>query len=220
MDDSPFPPRIDRRVALKWMLTASASLAASRHLPGVDAPTPATAALIKARGYGPDPSMVKIYQVGEVWPLTFTPVQRRASIALCDVIIPADADSPAASTVGVPDFVDEWISAPYPAQAADRPIVLEGLAWIDAEARRRFGKDFAGLTTEEQDSICAEISDPSRVKAENAGALKFFKRFRDLVAGGYYTTPVGMKAIGYTGNIPLPTFAGPPEEALRHVGLA
>jgi hypothetical protein len=52
------------------------------------------------------------------------------------VIIPADDDSPSASAVGVPDFIDEWISSPYPAQAGDRRIVLDGLQWIDDEAQR------------------------------------------------------------------------------------
>mgnify|MGYP000255188437 CR=1 FL=1 len=51
-------------------------------------------------------------------------------------------------------------------------------------------------------------------------AATFFKRFRDLTAGGYYTTPEGMKAIGYVGNMPSGAFEGPPIEALKHVGLA
>jgi hypothetical protein len=78
--------------------------------------------VITAKGYGPDPSMVKIYQPGDVWPLTLTEPQRRTTRALCDLIIPADDTSPSASAVGVPDFIDEWISSPYPAQAGDRRI--------------------------------------------------------------------------------------------------
>ena len=40
------------------------------------------------------------------------------------------------------DFIDEWISAPYPQQRGDREIVLPGLKWIEAEAQKRFGKAF------------------------------------------------------------------------------
>jgi len=36
------------------------------------------------KGYGLDPSMVKVYQPGDVWPLTFTDAQRRTARALCD----------------------------------------------------------------------------------------------------------------------------------------
>jgi len=163
--------------------------------------------------------MVKIYKAGDVWPLTLTAEQRRAAIALCDVIIPADETSPSASAVGVPNFIDEWVSAPYPVQQADRPIILKGLAWIDAEARARFGMAFAELKAEQQMSICDDVCDPAHVKPEHADAMTFFIRYRDLTSGGYYTTPEGMLAIGYVGNTPLATFAGPPPEALKHLGL-
>jgi hypothetical protein len=211
-------PRIDRRTAIQWMLTAAATVAVrDRELFAADT---AGTAPITVKGYGPDPSMVKLYQPGDVWPLTLTEPQRRAAQALCDVIVPADDTSPSASAVGVPDFIDEWISSPYPAQAGDRRIVLEGLKWIDDEANRRFQKSFAELTPEEQIAICDDICNAAKAKPEHKLAVAFFKRYRDLTAGGYYTTPEGMKAIGYVGNRPLATFDGPPVEALKHVGLA
>lgn len=206
-------PRIDRRVAIQWMLGATASLAAS------DGGLFAADGVIKAKGYGPDPSMVKIYKPGDVWPLTFTETQRRTASALCDVIVPADEASPSASTVGVHDFIDEWISSPYPAQAGDRRTILEGLKWIDDEATNRFQKRFADLTSEQQTAICDDLAS-AKPKPEHKKAASFFKRYRDLTAGGYFTTPEGMKAIGYVGNVPSGTFEGPPIEALKHVGLA
>jgi Gluconate 2-dehydrogenase subunit 3 len=209
--------RIDRRVAIQWMLTATASVALRAPLAlGTDV----TTASLKAKGYGPDPSMVKAYKPGDVWPLTFTEPQRKTTRALCDVIIPADDTSPSASAVGVQDFIDEWISSPYPAQAGDRRIILEGLKWIEDNAQRQFGKAFADLAYEQQSTICEDISSATKAKPEHKKAVPFFKRMRDLVAGGYYTTPEGMKAIGYVGNMPSGTFEGPPLEALKHVGLA
>ena len=215
MNSPETPPRMDRRVAIKWMLTAAASLAV---IDRAGAASPSV--LVKAQGYGPDPSMVKIYNPGDVWPLTLNDTQRRATVALCDVMIPADESSPSASTVGVPDFIDEWVSSPYPGQAGDRTMILNGLAWIDAESQRRHGANFADLSLARQTGICDDICDPQTAKSEHAAAVRFFKRFRDLAAGGYYTTPQGMEAIGYLGNTPLAEFPGPPIEALRHVGLA
>jgi len=203
--------RIDRRVAIQWMLSAAATVAVR------DPQAWAAEAPITAKGYGPDPSMVKIYQPGDVWPLTLTEPQRHAARALCDVIIPSDDTSPSASAVGVPDFIDEWISSPYPAQSGDRLIILDGLKWIDEEAKRRFQKTFADLTLEQQTAICDDLAS---TKPKDKKAASFFKRYRDLTAGGYYTTPEGMKAIGYVGNVPSATFDGPPVEALKHVGLA
>jgi hypothetical protein len=97
--------------------------------------------------------------------------------------------------------------------------ILDGLKWIDEEAQRRFQKLFADLTLEQQTAICDDIASlKPNPKLKKAAA--FFKRYRDLTAGGYYTTPEGMKAIGYVGNVPSATFEGPPVEALKHVGLA
>lgn len=211
---------MDRRLAIKWMLTASASLTAAGHLSRADFADGPASTVATVHGYGPDPSMVKIYQAGDVWPLTLTARQRRAAAALCDVIIPADETSPSASAVGVTDFIDEWVSAPYPLQVADRPLILEGLGWIDTESRARFGADFADLKPAQQTAICDDICDPAHVKPEHASGLKFFLRYRNLTSGGYYTTPQGMVAIGYVANTPLAEFAGPSTEALQHLGLA
>ena len=64
------------------------------------------------------------------------------------------------------------------------------------------------------------LADSAKATPERKKMAPFFKRYRDLTAGGYYTTPEGMKAIGYVGNIASATFEGPPIEALKHVGLA
>src|SRR6186713_597920 len=104
---------MDRRTTLKWVLAAAAtSPLADRVLFAAETSRQAPAAV----GYGADPDLIKTYKPGELWPLTLNPVQRRAATALCDVIIPADEKSPSASAVGVVDFIDEWISAPYPRQ--------------------------------------------------------------------------------------------------------
>ena len=205
-------PQLDRRQAIQWMLAAGASLGLRE--------AAESAAPVRAQGYGPDPSMVRIYQPGDVWPLTLSPPPRRTAAALCDVMIPADEASPSASAVGVTDFIDEWISSPYPGQAADRRLVLDGLAWIEQEAQRRFLAGFADLREDQQCAICDDLCDPAQARPEHKSAARFFKRYRDLTAGGYYTTPEGMRDIGYRGNVSLAAFDGPPVEALRHVGLA
>jgi len=121
--------------------------------------------------------------------------------------------------VGVVDFLDEWISAPYPAQVADRGIVLPGLAWIDGESARRFGRAFAELDAAQQASIGDDICHAATAKPEFREAARFFATYRDLTAGGFYTTPQGRQDLRYVGNMPLATFDGPPPEVLRKVGL-
>ena len=114
------------------------------------------------------------------------------------MIIPADDQGPSASSVKVPDFIDEWVSAPYPGHDRDRKLITEGLAWIEAEAQRRFQNDFGSLVVRQRNAICDDICFEPKAKPEFKTAARFFRRFRDLTAGGYYTTPEGMKDIGYT----------------------
>jgi hypothetical protein len=214
---TPALSRLDRRTAIKWMLTAAASAALLPQLGFAGEPG---AARVAGKGYGSDPDLLKDYKPGDVWPLTLTDAQRRTAAALCDVIIPADARGPSASAVHVHDFIDEWVSAPYPDQQKDRPVILEGLAWLEAEAQKRFGAEFTNLVARQKNAICDDICHEPDAQPAFKKAAHFFKRFRDLTAGGYYTTPEGMKDIGYVGNVALEKFEGPPPEVLQKLGLA
>ncbi len=211
-------PRLDRREAIKWMMTVAASLTLVRRPVFGETGAPA-AAEPSGHGYGTDPDLTKTYNPGDLWPLTLSPARKRTATALCDVIVPADANSGAASSVGVPDFIDEWISAPYPDQQKDRPIILDGLAWIEAEAQRRFGVGFADAIPSQQHQICDDICYEPEAKPEFKSAAKFFTLHRTLTLGGFYTTPVGLKDIGYIGNVPLASFDGPPAELVAKLGL-
>lgn len=221
ISDNATPARMDRREAIKWMLTAAASLAVLEGTAfGADGATASSLPPVTAKGYGTDPDLIKVYKPGDVWPLTFDDAQRATAAALCDTIIPADAKGPSASAVKVQDFIDEWVSAPYPGHDNDRKLIVEGLAWIDAEAQKRYQNRFVNLVTRQKNAICDDICYVPKAKPEFARGAEFFKRFRDLTAGGYYTTPEGMKDIGYVGNVALERFDGPPPEVLKQLGLA
>jgi hypothetical protein len=215
---------MDRRTTIKWMFAAAATVPSLRpafaNYDGPHATDMARAVAVGQQGYGTDPDLVAEWTAGGPWPLTLTEQGRLTTKALCDLIIPPDEHSPAASAVGVVDFIDEWISAPYPQQQGDRAIVLPGLAWIEAESRQRFGKAFSDIADAQRRAIAEDICSPSSAAPKFVDAAKFFSKFRDLTAGGFYTTPVGMKDIGYVGNVPLASFEGPPLEALKKAGLA
>jgi Gluconate 2-dehydrogenase subunit 3 len=206
--------QIDRRTAMKWVLGAGAAA----QLPDFTfaaAPTTAQA----PSGYGKDPNLLKTYAAGELWPLTLNDTQRRTAKVLCDLIIPADEFSPAASAVATHQFVDEWISAPYPACRADREIIVQGFAWLDAESQRRYTHGFADGAVEHAQRICDDICDTPPKVPEFGQAAAFFRRYRELTALGFYTTPIGMKDLKYVGNEPTTTFDGPPAEVLKRLGL-
>ncbi|MGH8257746.1 MAG: gluconate 2-dehydrogenase subunit 3 family protein [Steroidobacteraceae bacterium] len=217
----------DRRTTIKLIMAAAAmpALRARATDPTDFQPDPATSGDLQQYvpfmdGYGPDPNLIKAYEKGEFWLLTFNQEQRQLAAALCDLIIPADEHSPSASAVGTVDFIDEWISAPYPQQRKDRKTVLSGFIWLDGEARHRSEQPFAKLHEAEQRSICDRICDAERAPADLEGPAQFFATYRNLTVAGFYTTAAGRKDVQYVGNFPLKHFDGPPVELLRKLGLA
>jgi hypothetical protein len=170
-------------------------------------------------GYGSDPNLIKDYKPGELWPLTLTAHQRLMVRVLADAILPADEHSPAASDAGVVEFIDEWISAPYPRQRQDREVILAGLAWLDEESTRRHGVAFADAGGVELQGICDAICSESRAQPGYRAAAQFFTLFRDLCAGGFYSSPLGRKDLNFVGNVPLERFDGPPQALLSALGL-
>ncbi len=213
------PLRLDRRTAIRWMLAASAGVALARGMGQIDLRVPGSAPSARD-GYGTDPDIIRTHAPGDFWPLTLTRAERRAVSALCDVIIPADDRSPSASALHVPDFIDEWISAPYAGHGADRTLVNAGLAWLDAESRRRYGSAFARATDAQRLELCEAMAPEAPPKSELELPSKFFRRVRNLTMVGFFTTPAGMKDLGYVGNVPLARFEGPPADLIARLGLA
>jgi hypothetical protein len=205
---------MDRRTTIKWVLAAGAVW------PLIERRAAHAGAPQAAHGYGTDPNLIANYHPGELWPLTLTAAQQRLAGILSDIIIPADEHSPSASAVGVVEFIDEWVSAPYPTHQRDRSIVLGGFGWLDTEAGRRLGKKFSDLDAAPQQGICDDICDAARAASERGDAARFFALFRDLTAGGFYSSPVGRKDLNYIGNVPLASFDGPPLALLKTLGLS
>ena len=212
---------MDRRTTIKWVLAFSAAWPVQRTLAQA---TAAAAAVARqgdsdAQGYGTDPDLVTPHKRGEFWPLTLSAEQRRLAAVLSDLILPADEHSPSASAIGVVDFIDEWVSAPYPRNRDDRKTVLDGLGWLDAEATRRSGKTFVGLDAAAQAAICDAICNLSRATALHQEAARFFALYRDLTAGAFYSSAAGRTDLNYIGNVPRASFEGAPPELLAKLNL-
>ncbi len=216
----------DRRTTIKLIIAATAAFPALRARatymlePGASEPGNVRRFEPTAHGYGPDPDLIKAYERGAFWPLTMNAQQRQLAAALSDLIIPEDEHSPSASKVGVVDFIDEWISAPYPLQREDRTTVLHGFAWLDREAQHRSEQPFTRLREAQQRAICDPLCDASRAAAALQGPAQFFAMYRNLTAAGFYTTLAGRKDLQYVGNVALTHFDGPPAELLKRLGLA
>lgn len=215
----------DRRTTIKLIIAAATAFPALRARanyqlePGASAPGNTRVFGPTMDGYGPDPDLIRAYEKGAFWSLTMSAQQRALAASLSDLIIPEDGHSPSASAVGVVDFIDEWISAPYPLQRQDRDTVLNGFAWLDTEARRRSEQPFAKLHESQQRAICDRICDASHAPQDLKEPAQFFAAYRNLTAAGFYTTLAGRKDLQYIGNVALTHFDGPPVELLKRLEL-
>ena len=139
--------------------------------------------------------------------------------ALADMILPADDRSPSASALRCHEYVDEYVSAPYKENQQARTLIEEGIEWLQDASRRRFGRQFSGLTDEQRRLISDGIKWQETAEVSDELGARFFALVRDLVATAFYTTEEGMADIGYVGNVPSVHFAGPSPEILQRLGL-
>jgi hypothetical protein len=193
-----YVPKVSRRRTLQWFASASAGFPLPER---TNAGTSAVVAFdATTNGFGVD-----LKKPVATWRRIMELHQLQQAAVLADTILPGSATAPAPSALGVPEFVDEWVSAPYPEQLEDRKIILDGLRWMDAEAFRRAQRSFLEVDEETRRTMVADIA-RKRIDPTFAAYSKFFQRFRFLVVGAYYTTPEGFKDIGYTGNAPITSY--------------
>lgn len=145
----------------------------------------------------------------------FTPDEMATITILGDIIIPKDEVSGSASDAGVPAFI-EYIIKEKPMHQTQ---MRGGLRWLDVHCLNRYGKAFRDCDHTQQMEMVDEIAFPKKAKPEMAQGVAFFSLMRDLTASGFYTSEIGVKDVGYIGNIPN-QWNGVPEDVLKQHGLA
>lgn len=206
---------MDRRKSIKALLIGTAASGAM-----LDACKPADK---KAETFKPDTAAADADRMKEEIAFnkklkeeTFFTKEEMASITvLADIIIPKDAVSGSASDAKVPDFI-EFIVKDMPHHQTP---MRGGLRWLDVESLKRFEKSFAALTHEQRIKIVDDIAYPAKAKPEMKQGVSFFNLMRNLTATGFYTSEIGVKDIGYKGNVPN-LWNGVPDDVLKQYGLA
>ena len=139
-------------------------------------------------------------------PSHLTPPRTRVMAALAEIIIP-ETDTPGASEAGVTEFVaalvDGWLDDD------DRDRFLAGLDTVDPAARERFGADFADCTAEQQSEYVGDLdAELTRMREdpEANASLYFFHHVKRFTITAYFTSEVGLAALGH--RISFRTFEG------------
>lgn len=145
----------------------------------------------------------------------FTPHELKTVTVLGDIIIPADAKSGSASQAGVPAFIEFMMKDQPQWQTPMRG----GIRWLDNQCVKRFGKKFADCPKPQQIEIIDEIAYPAKAKPEMSQGVSFFNMIRGFVATGFFTSPMGIKDLGYVGNTPN-QWEGVPADVLKQYNLS
>ena len=151
----------------------------------------------------------------EAEPVFFSADEMATITILGDIIIPRDDVSGSASDAKVPEFF-EYIVKDMPEHQTP---LRGGLRWLDVQCLNRFGKGFKDCAGAQQIEIVDEIAYPKKAKPEMLQGVAFFNLMRNLTATGFYTSEIGVKDVGYIGNVPN-QWNGVPEEVLKQYNLA
>ena len=124
---------------------------------------------------------------------------------LSELIVPGASDS------GAAEFID-FLSSRNDKMAQ---IYTGGLAWLDDAATVRYQSKWLDAKPADQTALLDLIAYKKNETSELLPGIRFFAWCRNMVLDAYYTSPVGMKEIGFMGNQVLSTFSVP-DEALQY----
>jgi hypothetical protein len=88
-------------------------------------------------------------------------------------------------------------------------IYTGGIAWLDHSSQRLHAKNFAAATPEQQTKLLDLIAYRKNESTMLGPGIRFFEWARRMVVDAYYTSPAGIKAIGYMGNTAVAKFEVP-----------
>ena len=148
-------------------------------------------------------------------PKFFTENEMATITILGDIIIPKDAVSGSASDAKVPDFI-EYIVKDMPEHQTP---MKGGLRWLDMQCLKRFDKGFKDCDHKQQMEMVDEIAWPKKAKPGMHQGVNFFNLMRNLTATGFYTSEIGVKDVGYMGNVPN-QWNGVPDDVLKQYNMA
>lgn len=120
---------------------------------------------------------------------------------LGDIIIPGASDA------GAAEFID-FLSSHNDQLAA---IFNGGFGWLDNYMQKTYGADFLSATPAQQTELLDKLAYEKNRTPETAPGVQFWTWTRNMVVDAYYTSPAGVKDIGYMGNGAMRVFNVPQE---------
>jgi len=150
-------------------------------------------------------------------PVFLSAEQNKSLIALAESIMPGSTKAQ------VSRFIDLLLSV----DKAERQREFgESLAAFEAETQRRYGKNFPSLDEAQKNALLTDASaalpssdvsgsrvdgdvkSPLQSEEKHTPLRKHFENLKGWVSGAYYSSELGMKELGWTGNYVYEKFPG------------
>ena len=134
-------------------------------------------------------------------PKKFTPHNFLTLKKLGDIIVPGASDA------GAAEFID-FLSSHNDELAA---IFNGGFGWLDNYMQKTYGADFLNAAAAQQTELLDKLAYAKNRTPETAPGVHFWTWTRNMVVDAYYTSPAGVKDLGYMGNGAMKVFNVPQE---------
>lgn len=142
-------------------------------------------------------------------PVFMSEHQNNTLVVLSDFMIPS-TDTPGAKEALVNRFLDLLMSVEN--QDTQRAFV-EALAYIDGACMERYKSAFIYMQREQQIEFLNLIAYPHSQSTwgepvEDFPGYNHFQKLKQWIVGAYYSSPIGLKEIGWNGEFPHGALAG------------
>jgi gluconate 2-dehydrogenase gamma chain len=131
----------------------------------------------------------------------FTPHNFQTLRALAEIIVPGASDAGAAEYIDFLASRNEELAA----------IFNGGFAWLDHYMQKTYGADFLKASAANRTELLDKLAYTKNLTPETAPGEPFWRWTRNMVVDAYYTSPAGVKDIGYMGNGAVSVFTVPKE---------
>jgi hypothetical protein len=140
-------------------------------------------------------------------PLVLSAQQNETLTALAERIVPDSTKSQ------VNRFIDLLLSVDT---SEHRQNFADSLAAFETESQKRFGKRFPALDASPQDLLLTEASARSgnqssadtRASEKHSTLHEHFENLKGWISGAYYSSEMGMRELGWTGDYVFENFPG------------
>jgi hypothetical protein len=107
----------------------------------------------------------------------------------------AEAIVPGSTGAKVGPFIDQLLAVD---SGANQRAFVGALGAFDMIAINRHGKTWIGITGAQQDALLREAS---TADAKTSAFSGHFQNLKDWIAGAYYSSEIGMRELGWDGNV-------------------